>query len=142
MDQETLVINRFVEARKLLDFLAEEQQLVASDAFWMDSLEENKWTLYIASPKINEIGITEGYGALLLTLRDHPEIHLDVDDILPRSTDDPTILEVLDAIRRAPAIELFFRLGGVFLKGHFVQRAYIYPVQLDGKEWPGGRSGC
>jgi hypothetical protein len=138
VDQETLVINRIDEARKLLDSLSEEQPLVVSDAFWMDSLEDDKWTLYIASPKIEEIGITGGYSALILTLKAHPEIQLDVDDILPRSTDDPTVVEVLNAIRRCSAIEAF-QLGGVFLKGHFVQRAYIYPVRVDGQTWPGGR---
>jgi hypothetical protein len=137
VDQESLVIDRIDEARKLVDSLAEAHCLIVSDAFWMDSLEDDDWTLYLASPTIGEIGVTGGYGAILLTLRDHPEIHLDVDHIRPRSTDDPTILEVIKSIGEASAKDVF-RLGGVFLKGRFVQRAYIYPVQLNGKAWPGG----
>jgi len=63
MDQEPLVINRSTMARKLLGFLGGGTALVVSDAFWMDSLEDDKSTLYIASQKINEIGIPGGYGA-------------------------------------------------------------------------------
>ena len=140
MDQETLVINRIDEARKLIDRLAQDQDFLVTDAYWMEDLEFDGWTLHIASPKIDEIGIAGGYGVVTLALENRPEIHVDIDEVRPERTDTPAVIEVRAFLRSYPATEAF-RLKGVFLKGHFVQRAYIYPVLLDGKAEVGVQGG-
>ena len=135
MDQATLVIDRLAEARKLIECLASDQDAPVSAAYWLESLEDDEWTLHLVSPKFDRAGGTVGYLEVISALRDPPKIQLRADDVRPEPTGDPVVVEVLEFLRAYPVAETF-RLKGVFLKGHFVQRAYIFPVKLDDQMAP------
>jgi hypothetical protein len=132
MDRETLVNHRIQEARNFIELLTNDQQFVFSSAYLMEDLEDDEWTLNIVSPIIDAVGFKGGYGAFRRVFEAHPEIDLERSKVRPHRTDDPVATEAIDFIRCYPAAEAF-RLGAVFLKGHFIQMAYLYPMVLDGK---------
>jgi hypothetical protein len=131
MDQATLVDDRIADARKLIDYLSRQGRLDVSAAYWMESLDDDdvRWYLHIISPTIDRIGLKEAYVALISTFNDHPDVPIVIEDINLKSPDNAVAAEVLDFLEHYPASEAF-RLKGVYLKGHFVDRACIYPVKL------------
>jgi hypothetical protein len=136
MDKATLVDDRIAEARKLVEDLNQQGRMVVSAAYWIDAFEDDgRWYLHIISPTIDEVGFTQAHIALLAMIDSRRSIHVGRDEIVLKPPDSPPVVEILDFLRRYPASEAF-RYKGVYLLGHFVEKAGIYPILLDGELAP------
>jgi hypothetical protein len=130
MGKTTLVDHRIEEGRKLVDLLTREGRLEVTAAYWIMDLADQEWTFPIVTPTYEEQGEKDPRRVINSTLREHPEIDLDSGDIRPRPPEDRKVVEIVNYLRNYPAAEAF-RLGGVGLKGRWVETSYIYPIKLD-----------
>jgi hypothetical protein len=68
MDTVTLVEAQIEDGQRLLDRLVEEG-LVVRAACWVKPVEEDRWSLYIATPVVDEKGAAPAYRQVYRVLR-------------------------------------------------------------------------
>jgi hypothetical protein len=130
MGKTALVNQRIEEGRKLVDCLTREGRLQVLAAYWIYDMDDQEWSLHIASPTFDNSVRKHPYLPIIDTLREHPEIDLEDERIWPAPTDDRKVVEILDFLRNYPAAEAF-QLRGVYHKGRWVETSCIYPIKLD-----------
>ena len=125
MGQAVLVKDRIEDGRKLLDLLAVEH-LEASVTFWQYTSDEDQWTLNIASPQIDSIGLRESYRAVIVAIRNHPDLAIRPEDVMLLRPRDPLATAFLDYATRNPSPTVA-HIHGIYLAGILVEDAYLYP---------------
>src|SRR5262245_16559585 len=96
MDQSTLVTEHIEDGRRLVERLIQEGIGVTA-ACWLKTEDDGEWSLYIASPLVDEKGRRNPYGPVYSVMRQLPQpfwVHpFDVKLISPKS---PIARMVLD----------------------------------------------
>jgi hypothetical protein len=93
MDPETLVRKQIDEGRKFLTRLAVES-FPLTGAFWVKTSDEGRWFFYLATPTVDDQGLTAAYGEAYGVL-DHVEgANLSIFDIKLISPGNPIALDV------------------------------------------------
>ena len=124
MDQNPLVSEQIeAGARFLMEF---EKRYPVAVAFWLKNREEREWVLHIASEKISDTKIREGYGEVHHITAQMTDVYFDPLNVILRKMDDPIVQFALDFQRRYPV-----RLATIFnvptFEGVEVEGMYLYP---------------
>lgn len=101
MDAVTLVENQIDDGQRLLDRLAEERVVVRA-ACWVKPFQEDRWTLYIATPAVDAKGKFEVYGQVLGVLRSLGTHWITSSDVTMVGEKHPIVKDTLDILRRLP----------------------------------------
>jgi hypothetical protein len=127
VDTVTLVEVQINDGQRLLDRLKEEG-VVVSAACWLKPVEEDRWSLYVATPAVDEKGPMEAYRQVHGVLRSLGNASITSSDIKLIGEKHPVAQEVLDLQQRFPGgIPTQFRpplLGGIP-----VEDLYLCPLR-------------
>jgi hypothetical protein len=100
MDTVTLVENQIDDGQRLLTRLAEEGVDVRA-ACWGKPFDKHRWSLYIATPAVDEKGLLRAYGPVLRILRSLGDVSITDSDINLIGAKHP-MAEAALAFRRFP----------------------------------------
>ena len=124
MDQETLVTEDREAAEVLIDRFGKKWPV--QTAFWLKSVENGRWILYIAAQGIEHSNVDQGYREVLRQLKEMRPVYLDPFQVELITVDDPLVPAVETILQRHPENRAFYykgsRLGGMSIGG-----AYLYP---------------
>lgn len=101
MDTITLVDNQIENGQKLLDQL-EEEGFVVRVACWVKPAEEDRWTLYVATPAVDEMGILQAYRQIIRILPSLGDVWITSSDIKLVGEKHPLAQDALDILRHFP----------------------------------------
>lgn len=144
MDQDTMVSVDLPAGWRLVDELVG-RGFPIDAAFWAKMTDEERWRLYLASPKVDELGIGESYRFIHEVLRDMPELGLDMFKVSVLSAGNTLAKAAADLVKprvgatmtptpsRKPYHGIRRFNGGLF-GGHYVDAAFIYPPWEPGIE--------
>jgi hypothetical protein len=125
MDTVTLVGNQVNDGLKLLDRLQQEEIPVKA-ACWVKPAEEDRWSLYISTPLVEQAGPLAAYRKVYGCLRSLESLWITDSDIKLIGENHPITKDVLDLTRRYPG-RVPTRSRRPFLGGVAVEEVYIYP---------------
>jgi hypothetical protein len=126
MGEVALVENQIDDGQRLLDRLAEGGVVVRA-ACWVKPFDEDRWTLYIASPTVDEKGKLEAYRQLTPVLRSLGDDWLTSSDVTLVGEKHPLVQDALDLLRRFPH-RTPIRSPRSVLGGIGVEEVYVYPL--------------
>jgi hypothetical protein len=126
MDTITLVENQIDDGQRLLDRLAAEG-FVTRAACWVKPADEDRWSLYIVSPVVDEKGATAAYRQVYRVLRSLEGAWVTDSDIKLIGENHPVARDVLDILRRFPD-RTPTRSRRPLLGGMPVEETYLYPA--------------
>ena len=124
MDQGSLVVDQISAAAAFLSEI--EKSLPVKIASWVKAFDEGKWTLFVASDKINQENVREAYGEVLRLAREMPELGIDPFDVKLAGGDDPVATALLEIRGRYPATRLRTHYRGLALAAVGIEEAIIY----------------
>jgi hypothetical protein len=126
MAQALLVSVDIPAGSEILDVL-DRAKVKVSVALWAHLSEYEDWRLILAGRQFDALGLREGYGLLLGTLRDGgiPFEKERPVTILPMTS--PFIKDLRRAFAKARTVE-GMRLGGQVFGDRFVEDAYVYRI--------------
>jgi len=125
MDTVTLVDEQIDDGYRLLDQLAEEGFIVRV-ACWVKPVDEDRWTLYIASPAVDEKGPLDAYGKLGHATRSLTNTCFTGSDIKLVGEKHRVARDLLDIVKRFPGRAPTW-LPNSSLGGIAVEAVYRYP---------------
>jgi hypothetical protein len=128
MDTSTLVMEQIDDGRRLLSRLTDEGIAVRA-ACWVKPTEEDRWTLYIATPLVEAKGPIGAYRDVYGVLRSLDEAHLTASDIKLVGEHTAVAQEMIDLLQH----DLWRRLTRprcAMLGGVSVDDLYVYPATL------------
>ncbi len=125
MDTVTLVDGQIDDGQRLLDRLREEGVDVRA-AGWLKPVETDRWSLYIATPVVDERGSTEAYRQVLGALRSLGSDWIDSSDVWLVGTKHPAARDLLDIRQRSPDW-VPARSRHPLLGGTSAEEVYVYP---------------
>ena len=74
-------------------------------AFWAKSSEEDRWSMYLATPALDKMGILSAYGAVLDACRSLGEVSFDASNVLKLVSErDPLAKSVLSLLKKFPDV--------------------------------------
>ncbi len=137
MDQDAMVNVSLEGGWKLIDALIG-QGFEIDVAFWARLSDEEKWILYLASPKVDEFGPGDSYRLIHSVLRDAPEWGIDPFSVfvlgknnqMAKAAEEilkPKVATGQFAIPNPKPYRGMTRYGGSSLGGIRIDGAYIYP---------------
>jgi len=140
MDTVPLVKNQIDNGRRLLDLL-EEDGVVVRAACWVKPFDKDRWTLYIATPSVDEKGKLEAYRQLTPALRSLGDDWVTSSDVTVVGEKHPLAQDALDVLRRFPH-KTPIRPPRSPFGGIGVEEVYVYlprytPVRLYRLVFPG-----
>jgi hypothetical protein len=127
MDTIALVDGQIDDGEKLLDQLRREH-LPVKAACWVKPVEEDRWSLYIATPLVEEKGAAGAYREVYRVLRSLGNIWVADSDVKLIGDRHPITAEVLEILQRHPG-KMPLRSRRASLGGLPIEEVYIY--QLD-----------
>ena len=127
MDQDSLVIEETDAGAELVRRFHSYMPVEA--AFWIRSVDDGHWTLYVVSKEIDEKTYDLGYGEVLRLVQEMKTPYIDPFQVRLLRGDDPLALAALEIHRRYPG-NMATRLGGREFGAIAVEGAYIYPASL------------
>ncbi|MGC8643718.1 MAG: hypothetical protein ACP5XB_27985 [Isosphaeraceae bacterium] len=140
MDTNTLVEERerqerIDDGKTFIDRLVQNKIPVAA-ACWVKPVDEDRWTLCIATPLVDEQGATlRANGEVLRVLRNVSPTWITTSDVKLVGVEDQITKDLLDIRRRHTGRTLRWyrgpRIGNIA-----VEDAYIYPVDRYEEVWP------
>jgi hypothetical protein len=125
MDTVALVESQIDNGRRLLDRLREEGVAVRA-ACWVKPFDEDRWTLYIATPSVDEKGKLEAYRQLTPALRSLGDAWVTSSDVTLVGGEHPIARDALEVLRRFPH-KAPIRSPRSLLGGVPVEAVYVYP---------------
>jgi hypothetical protein len=145
MDTVALVENQIDAGQRLLDRLGEAGVLVRA-ACWVKPVEEDRWSLYIATPRVDEKGQLEAYRQLTPALRSLGDDWITGSDVTLVGEKHAIVQDALDTLRRYPHTTPI-RSPRSLVGGIPVEEVYVYPlgktpVTVHGLVFPGEPSGA
>jgi len=127
MDHSPLVIEEIDVGAELVEKFDRYMPVMA--AFWLKAVDEDYWTLYIASDRINEKSFDLGYSEILRLAQEMQNPNLDPFRVTLIPADDPRAVSAQDINRRYPGrIATRFQdkqFGEVSVDGVYVYRTPI-----------------
>src|SRR5215471_13244978 len=96
MDTVSLVDAQIDEGQRLLDRLRQTGFEVRA-AGWLKPVEEDRWSLYISTPVVDERGATAGYRQVLGALRSMGSEWIDSSNVSLVGMNPPVARDLLDA---------------------------------------------
>ncbi len=120
-----MVGNQIADGRKLIDRLAGDGFDVSA-AFWMHTVDDDEWFLYIVS---NEVGraATSPYMAVIQAVNDLGELDFQATDVKLIDPGKPAAKAFLGYLRNYPPSRVT-RLSRYRLGELYVHDSYLYPV--------------
>jgi hypothetical protein len=125
MDTVTLVDAQIDDGQRLLDRLTEEG-IVVRAACWVNPVEEDRWSLYIATPAVDEKGATEAYRQVYRVLRSLGDTWITSSDVKLVGEKHPVAHEALDLQQRSSG-RMLTRPRHPLLGSMPVEEMYVYP---------------
>jgi hypothetical protein len=125
MDTDTLVDTLIEDGRRLVSQLIEDGMTVLA-ACWVKSADEPRWTLYIATPLIDQEGPLAAYREVVRVLRSLGETELSTSDIVLIGEKHPITSDVLSILRRHSGINPTWTRRPS-LGGFPIEEVYVYP---------------
>lgn len=122
------------DGRKLIDRLVEENIAVIM-ACWVKPVENDRWTLCIATPLLDEKGAARAYREVYRVLGSMENLWVTDSDIKLVGKDDPIARDALD-IKRRFSVNLPARSRRPQLGNLAVEETYVYPATADEDEPP------
>ncbi|MBI1918690.1 MAG: hypothetical protein HYS12_28685 [Planctomycetes bacterium] len=126
MDPVPLVENKLDDGQRLLDRLGEEGVIVRA-ACWVKPFEEDRWSLYIATPSVDEKGTLEAYRQVNPVLRSLGDDWITSSDVTLVGEKHPLVQDARDILRRFPHRGPI-RSPRSLLWGISVEEVYVYPL--------------
>jgi len=137
MDTVTLVENQIDDGQRLLNRLGEEGFVVRA-ACWVKPVEEDRWSLYIATPAVDEKGIAQAYRQVYRVLRSLKGVLITDSDIklvgekhsvaeAALAATKPNVPNSPYAVRNPSPYPGMTRYSGSTLGGVSIDGALIYP---------------
>jgi hypothetical protein len=127
MDTVTLVGNQVNDGQRLLERLQQERIPVMA-AGWVKPVEEDRWSLYIATSLVDQYGPANAYRKVYGCLRSLETPWITDSDVKLIGENHPITKDVLDIMRRNPG-RIPTRSRRPFLGGTPIEEMYIYPWQ-------------
>jgi hypothetical protein len=125
MDTVKLGEKQIDDGQALLDRLGEEGFVVRA-ACWVKPIDEDRWSLYIATPAVDEKGPLEAYRAVIRVLQSLGDVSITSSDTKLIGEKHPVARELLDILRHfsrwTASRDRRSLLGGVP-----VEDLYVYP---------------
>jgi hypothetical protein len=128
MDTNTVVSHLFAEGRELLTRLSEGGFAIAV-AGWVQRADDDRWVLFVATPRVVEGGPLAAYEEFLDALSAGPHEWLAANDIHLIRPDHPRAAELLRT-REANGGKPRGRYLPMSLDGLPIKDAYVYPAVL------------
>jgi hypothetical protein len=144
MDTVTLVATQIEDGQRLLDQLCD-KGIAVRGACWVKPLEEDRWSLYIATPLVDEKGAAAAYRQVYAVLRSLEDVLISDSDIKLVGEKHPVAHDVLDFQRRYPGRTATLSQSPLF-GGIPVEEVYVFPpgkveVKIFGMVFRGEPSG-
>lgn len=127
MDQANLVTEEISAGSELIQRL--NATLPIQAAFWLKDAHEGQWYLYLASDRVTDWTIREGYGCVGDAYYQKPSVYLDVVQVKLIPVDNPLAKEALDTYERYPEYAPTFLKDGTF-GGLSIEGGYLYPQSI------------
>jgi len=125
MAQATLVMKQIEDGETLLKHLQVNHFDVIA-ACWLNDVEGDEWSFYIASKVVDQKGLFEAYKDLHNTLSELPDLWINPLEVKLIGANHPVANAIVDLHRRFPAkIHTRYRLKE--LGGIPIDEAHIYP---------------
>ena len=128
MDTITLVDNQIDDGQMLLDRLGEEDFAIRA-AGWVKPVDEDRWSLYIATSEVDKKGLTAAYREVLRVLRSLENPWITGSDIKLIEEKHPITSGLLDILKRfgdrLPTHSQRNLLGDLA-----IEEVYVYPLGL------------
>ena len=128
MDTITLVDDQIADGQNLLARLARENIPVRA-ACWVKPVDEDRWSLYIATPLVDEKGPTGAYREVFRVMRLLGSRWVGDSDVKLIGEKHPITGEVLGLLQRLPGMTAL-RSRRTLLAGLPVDEVYVYPPAL------------
>lgn len=125
MDTITLVENQIEDGQKLLDRLSESDFSVRA-ACWVKPIDEDRWSLYIATPVVDEKGAAQAYREVYRVLRSIENVWITDSDIKLIGETHPITNGLLDILKRSNG-KISTRSRRPLLGEFPIEEAYVYP---------------
>ncbi len=126
MDTDALVENQIDSGQALLTQLAE-VGIDVSAACWVRPAEDDRWTLYLSTPLVDQKGPIAAYSEVLRVLRSLEGATLTASDISLVGENHPITGDVLSILRRHSGL-VASRAKRSLLGGAPVEEVYVYPA--------------
>lgn len=124
MDSATLVTNS-IESGKQLIAEIEKAGLSVDAALWHYDAERDSWKLILASKRVRDTDVRDAYRLVWGVLHAHPDLRLDLGDIVVTDTSDDLIKLLRKAVRTGPEISEI-RFSRNVIDGVYIDDAIIY----------------
>ena len=124
MDQGSLVIDQISAGAAFVSEL--DKSLSVKIASWVKAFDDDKWILFVASDKLNQVDIREAYGEVLRLARQMPELGIDPLEVKLAGSDDAVARALLELQGWYPATKLRTHYRGLALAGVSIEEAIIY----------------
>lgn len=125
MDTIALVEDQIDDGRKLLDGLARDGLPVLAGA-WVKPAKEDRWSLYVETPLVEEKGAVGAYREVYRVLRSLGTLWLTDSDVTLIGGGHPVAGELAELLHRYPG-RLPTRIRPPTLGGVSIEEAYLYP---------------
>jgi hypothetical protein len=141
VDTITLVEELIDDGKKFIDRLVQHKISVVA-ACWVKPVDEDRWTLCIATPLVDEQGALRAYGEVYRVLRNVSPTFITDSDVKLVGVEEQITKDLLD-IRRRCSERALKRYRGPSIGNISVEEAYIYTLDSHEEVWPrlefGGR---
>ncbi|APW59665.1 hypothetical protein [Paludisphaera borealis] len=127
MDQKKLVSDEINAGTTLIQSVNE--TLPVQAAFWLYDTYEGQWFLYLASDRVTDANIVEGYGHVLRAYNESPSLYLDPLHVKLIPLKSPLAQEALASYERYPSTTVK-RIYGWSFGGLTISGGYLYPPTI------------
>jgi hypothetical protein len=125
MDPVTLVEDQIEDGWSLLRRL-EERGFTWRAACWVKPIDKHRWSLYIATPLVDQKGLREAYGEVIDVVRSLGRMSITSSDLDLVGEKHPVTQDVLNLLERFPG-GTRVPLQVSFFGGMPVEEVYVYP---------------
>ena len=126
MDTVTLVENQIDEGQALLDRLSDEG-FVFRSASWVKPVEVDRWSLYIVTPVLDEMGKLEAYRQILAVNRSLMNDWITASNLTAVGEKNDVAQGLLEFLRRYAGWRTLAFSPPLLLGGSEIEGLYIYP---------------
>ncbi len=126
MDTVALVEYQIDEGQKLLDRLVEKGVPVRA-ACWLKPVDEDRWSLYLATPILDQLGELAAYGEVLPVLRSLGDVWISSSDLMLVGEKNPLVQDAHAILRRFPHNKPI-RSPRSLVGGRAVEEVYVYSL--------------
>jgi hypothetical protein len=127
MDTVTLVENQIDEGQWLIDQLQQDGVIIRA-ACWIKPVEEDRWSLYLATPIVDERGPLEAYRQVIPTLRALGDDWITSSEIMLVGETHSMVKDAIEILRRFPHSKPIHSPRSM-VGGIAAEEVYVYPLK-------------